>query len=80
MNTQKEPPPEGPEVRRITVQLDSALSGKKMQKIKVVSGRYLKQQLSGMQNFSLQLPLQIKNIKCKGKFIYFTFMDTEWNI
>jgi formamidopyrimidine-DNA glycosylase len=67
--------PEGPEVKRITVQLNSILSGKAIKNVEILSGRYKTHSApTGMGQF-LALPgeKKIKQISCKGKFIWMEF-------
>jgi formamidopyrimidine-DNA glycosylase len=72
--------PEGPEVKRLTDQLSKKLKGKVLESIHLISGRYEKSPPDGLSGFQGALPLEILDIKCKGKFIYFTFKDSEWTI
>lgn len=77
--------PEGPEVRRITDQLDEILSGRFISNIEILSGRY-KNHASpdGFKEFlSLAGEKKIERISCKGKFIWFSFAGNPdlsiWN-
>jgi DNA-formamidopyrimidine glycosylase len=68
--------PEGPEVKKVTTKLDKNLKNKFLKKIVVQNGKYLKfkDQFINIANI---LPLKIKNVKCKGKFIYIEFYDSD---
>lgn len=72
--------PEGPEVRKITDQLDQEVSGKTLTDIIILSGRYENKEPAGSKVFAAALPLEIAEVNCKGKFIYFKVKDSEWSI
>jgi formamidopyrimidine-DNA glycosylase len=61
--------PEGPEVK-ITTDFLSNFIGKTFSNILILSGRYLKKDIVGLDK--VFLPAKIKEVNCKGKFIYFT--------
>ncbi len=63
--------PEGPEVRIIVDQLNHLLQNSELLSIEITSGRYSKKAPDNFTNFSSCLPLKIKEVKCKGKFIWF---------
>lgn len=77
--------PEGPEVKRYVDQLNAEAAGQLLKGIEIVSGRYSHHgPPSGLQKFSQNFPILLKDIKCKGKFIYFNFEKddkpfTIWN-
>ena len=75
--------PEGPEVKRTVDFLKTAFSNKeKIINIEIVSGRYEKHgPFKGFNDFSENLPISLKTVTCKGKFIYFLFEDLTslWN-
>jgi len=68
--------PEGPEVKRNTDFLNRQLSGKQIEEIKILSGRYTKEKgpFVGYEKM-LEKMLIISEVLCKGKFIYFKFQD-----
>jgi len=68
--------PEGPEVKRNTDFLNRQLSGKQIEQIKILSGRYTKAKgpFVGYEKM-LKKMLIISEVLCKGKFIYFKFQD-----
>ena len=63
--------PEGPEVRK-TVDWLQNFKGKTIENIGIISGRYgKKKEIPGWD--ILEYPVTLKDVQCKGKFIYFTF-------
>ena len=67
--------PEGPEVRK-TVDWLQKFKGKTLKNIGIISGRYgKKKEIPGWQRFDY--PVVLKDVQCKGKFIYFTFSDEK---
>ena len=66
--------PEGPEVKT-TVDFLKSYEGKKLTKLTVLSGRYTKKPIENMNNPNWKLPLNLQNVDCKGKFIYFSFQE-----
>lgn len=68
--------PEGPEVK---IQVDNLqyLQNKILKNIIINNGRYKKKPIPNLNLFLKLLPLKIESIKCKGKFIYFTFYDSD---
>src|SRR6056300_534285 len=61
--------PEGPEVK-ITTDFLSKFTNKTFSNIAILSGRYTNKDISGLDD--VFLPATIKEVNCKGKFIYFT--------
>lgn len=69
--------PEGPEVRR-TVDYLKKFINKTLLKITFNYGRYIKHgPFKNYQKMLNDLPLKIKKIDCKGKFIYFIFENNQ---
>ena len=65
--------PEAPEVKT-TVDWLQSFKGKTLKHVGIISGRYgKKKEIPGWDRFSF--PVLLKDIQCKGKFIYFTFSD-----
>ena len=62
--------PEGPECRRIADGLAMIVSGKKILNVEILSGRYIKKPISGIEKFKANLPLTIAGAGVHGKFIY----------
>ena len=67
-----------PEVGEIVLTsqvLNKYLKKKKLNSFDFVGGRYTKKQPVGFDNFSEALPLKVKNIDSKGKFLWFDLVD-----
>ena len=62
--------PEGPEIRRMTQDLASVVSGKTLECINIISGRYTKKQIEGLTEINRELPTKIIGVGCHGKFSY----------
>ena len=62
--------PEGPEVRRIAKGLSERVSGRKLLKVEVLSGRYTKKEVPGMAEAVVSLPAEVKGVGVHGKFMY----------
>ena len=70
--------PEGAEVRIIAEELNEYLKNKNLILIEVLGGRYKKHgNPAGMNDFLKTLPAKVKEVKWKGKLIYFVF-DNGW--
>jgi formamidopyrimidine-DNA glycosylase len=69
--------PEGPEVRSLVDSMSSRFEGSnwKLTSAAIVSGRYEKAPPENWSQMLSKLPADIKQIKCKGKFIYFQCGD-----
>lgn len=68
--------PEGPEVSNFVRSINSFLSeGDKLLSVTPLSGRYTKKPIEGIS--ASRFPLIIESVGCKGKFIYWTFKDTD---
>ncbi|MBG17509.1 MAG: hypothetical protein CMB77_04075 [Euryarchaeota archaeon] len=67
--------PEGPECRKYALFLGDYIGGDTLESINIVSGRYSKKELPGLEDFKKKLPLQIQGVGVHGKFIYFIFQD-----
>lgn len=66
--------PEGPEVRTIVDGLEKELHNATLEKIIFSgNGKYRDKVPTHFREFEEQLPVKIKGVKCKGKFIYFGF-------
>jgi DNA-formamidopyrimidine glycosylase len=71
--------PEGPEVKKLTDRLNRNLKNKELVNITINSGRYKKHNnLKNFSNFIKILPIKVKEVKCKGKFIYMIFDNNEY--
>lgn len=71
--------PEGPEVRRIVDQMSEAISGRILDDVEIISGRYTKKSPDGIDRFLASAPHKITAVRCKGKFIYM-LTDSDWSI
>ena len=69
--------PEGPECRLTVDYLNQALQGKKIQDWVFCGGRYTDEPPEGFEEFNLSGLQLVKEVSCKGKFIYFTLEDAE---
>jgi DNA-formamidopyrimidine glycosylase len=67
--------PEGPEVKRLVDKINKKYKNKQITDIKVLNGKYLKKPIKNLDKVTY--PLVIDSIKCKGKFIYWTFKKTD---
>ena len=67
--------PEGPECRRYAMFLGESIGGEVLQEVEIVSGRYSKKELPGLEEFRSRLPLKVQGVGVHGKFIYFIFQD-----
>jgi len=68
--------PEGPEVANFVRSINSFLGeGDQILSVTPLSGRYTKKPIEGISN--VQFPLTVEGVGCKGKFIYWTFKDTD---
>jgi hypothetical protein len=69
--------PEGPEVRSLVDSISSRFKGSNwhLTSASIVSGRYAKAAPENWDNLLGKLPAEVKDIKCKGKFIYFECGD-----
>mgnify|MGYP003119012780 CR=1 FL=1 len=63
--------PEGPEVRRQAESLALRVSGRMLEGIEVVSGRYLKKPIDGLDLLNVKMPIKIVGSGAHGKFMYF---------
>jgi DNA-formamidopyrimidine glycosylase len=66
--------PEGPEVRRIVERLDKFYQGREITAIDFYDESYKSKQVrDDVDLFVNSLPATVNSVKCKGKFIYWTF-------
>ena len=72
--------PEGPEVRRLGMQLAKRISGRNLLDIKILSGRYQTHgSPTGLEKFLEWTPVRIRGAGVHGKFIYI-LLDAEWSV
>ncbi len=69
--------PEGPEVKRFGADLAKVISGKRIADIQVMSGRYTKKPLPGLDDLNNSLPTRVIGVGVHGKFLYW-IMDNSY--
>jgi len=62
--------PEGPEVKRMGKDLSREISGKILSEVTVVSGRYTKKSITGLDDLENALPTKTIGVGVHGKFLY----------
>jgi len=74
--------PEGPEVRSLVDAMDARFGGERFSLVdaKLISGRYHREDGNGPpvgwnEMISSHLPARLRFVKCKGKFIFFSFVS-----
>ena len=73
--------PEGPEVRYLVDKLNRNVKNRTLKSIEIRSGRYVKHgPPKGFNDFIKELPLKIKKVNCKGKFIYWEFENSDFSM
>jgi len=73
--------PEGPEVRSLVDQLNRNVKNKTLKSIEIKKGRYVKHgPPKGYKKFIKELPLKVKKVNCKGKFIYWEFKNSDFSM
>jgi len=71
--------PEGPEVKKNSNSLARSISGKKIIEASVISGRYTKNELPGLEAFRKELPTKTIGVGCHGKFMFVIF-NNDYNL
>jgi formamidopyrimidine-DNA glycosylase len=71
------PMPEGPEVVIATQYLKTKVIGKTIESVKVISGKYQRLTLNGIEHFKRGRKYKIIDIETKGKFLWFELEDTK---
>ncbi len=69
--------PEGVEVSLFSRSLTEFLQQKTITKVEVLSGRYTKKPIEGLELLQNNLPLVVDEINNKGKFLYWTFKNSD---
>lgn len=69
--------PEAAEVKIFTDQLTKEFGGQALQNLEVVGGRFLKEPIPNIKE--LNFPLKKVNFNSKGKFLYWTFGNWQFN-
>ena len=62
--------PEGPEVKRIAIDLSECVTDRFLESITVLSGRYLKKPMPGCEIIAEGLPARVVGVGSHGKFLY----------
>ena len=62
--------PEGPEVKRMAMDLAEVVSNKTLESIEIISGRYTKKPAEGLSEIQSVLPTKVIGAGCHGKFMY----------
>ena len=73
--------PEGPEVRRYGLDLAEFVSGKTLKGVNILSGRYTKNPVPGLEDAITTLPVKITGVGVHGKFLYWILKNDYyvWN-
>jgi len=73
--------PEGPECRRITERLAQYVSGRHLQSVSFLGGRYIKKLPTGFDKFATNFPIEVVGVGVHGKFIYWIMKKdfSVWN-
>ncbi len=73
--------PEGPEVKILVNWLNFKISGKILNNLSIFGGRYKKHGPPiGWKKLIMKLPLKVKCVNCKGKFIWWEFFDSDYSL
>jgi formamidopyrimidine-DNA glycosylase len=67
--------PEGPEVRLNADLINRECSGKTLEKIEILGGRYRERVFKGYHLLETRLPMVLREVKTKGKYLFFDFGD-----
>ena len=70
--------PEGPEVKRTAEGLARAMTSKTITSVTILSGRYLKEEPNGIEEFRSSLPINVVGAGCHGKFIFALCTDESF--
>ena len=71
--------PEGPEVRRYAIDLSKVVTGRSLESVTIVSGRYAKSPPEGIEDFQEALSLNVLGTGVHGKFMYW-LLEGTWSI
>jgi formamidopyrimidine-DNA glycosylase len=70
--------PEGPEVKLISNYLNKKLTGKYIQQINILGGRYIHHDPpKNFKKFADLLPLKVESVNSYGKFIWIEFTNCD---
>lgn len=71
--------PEGPECRRMALQLSERVSNRTIESIEILSGRYTKKPIENIEEFKDDFPIKFHGAGVHGKFI-FMLLDQQWSL
>ena len=71
--------PEGPECRRMALQLSERVTNRTIQSIEILSGRYTKKPIENSEPFEDDFPIKVHGAGVHGKFI-FMLLDHQWSL
>jgi DNA-formamidopyrimidine glycosylase len=71
--------PEGPEVKKNSSSLAHHISGRDITEAAVISGRYTRNELVGLDDFCTNLPTKAIGVGCHGKFMFAIF-NNDYNL
>jgi len=71
--------PEGAEVRHMSIKMAHRLTGRVLEEIEVVSGKYTKKEIEGLESFNSVTPQTIRGVGVHGKFLY-VLLNNQWSI
>ena len=69
--------PEGPEIVIATQYLRTKVIGKVIESVRIISGKYLRLPLNGLDLIKRGRKYKIRDIQTKGKFVWFELEDTK---
>ncbi len=67
--------PEGPEVKRFGQDLAQVVSGRYLDDVKILSGRYTKKEIPGLSELIKSLPTRVIGVGVHGKFLYWVLQN-----
>tara|TARA_Y100000034_G_C6877515_1_gene401559 strand:+ start:354 stop:1160 length:807 start_codon:yes stop_codon:yes gene_type:complete len=70
--------PEGPECKRTAEGLARAMTNKTIANVEILSGRYMKEEPGGIEEFRASLPIKVIGAGCHGKFIFALCTDESF--
>lgn len=71
--------PEGPEIHLQRDYLDEMIKTRRIEDIRVLSGKYIKKKITNLSELETRLPLKVLNVRNKGKFLWIE-LDNKWYI
>ena len=71
--------PEGPEVKRMSINISERIEGDKITEALVLGGKWIKNPPANINEFQKNLPSKVQNISAKGKSIQI-YLENGWTI